>query len=222
MMRKLTLLVTFLLLFLNACDNNQAPKNVISILSEQPEIPSTKPTASAPPTETNKPTLLPLTEQEIYDVELLRLSWTREQMNELGLEKIINEGTAETIYSNEDASYSFFDFYSSLTTPAFVSVYGDIAGPRNIRVGDSFEDVLNRFPVEQDWKISDSGLFYGQFDYAAELKFSKLTGRVADSDYADVENGKKIVLCTEEVLPALTIHFANDVVTHFTIITVAD
>jgi len=89
-------------------------------------------------------------------------------------------------------------------------VYGnlDVDGPKAISVGDSFQDVLDKFPHEKDWKKSQNGEFYGQ------LKKDEF---VATGFVTTDGNNKEIVVWPQESLPRLVIFFEDDVVTHYTI-----
>lgn len=81
-------------------------------------------------------------------------------------------------------------------------------GPRNIRIGDDFEDVLARFPQEQDYKTHPESCFYGETTYNNE------SGAV----YTDFEgNIDHITLVTKDVIPFVKIHFQNNLVASYAI-----
>lgn len=160
--------------------------------------------------ETNKPTTEVFTVQEIFDFEFLRADWTKDLMEEHGFEKRINELGGETTYYDDKIEYVYFDFYNA-PTPAVVHVFGeDIPGPREIKVGDSFEEVLNLFPQEGNWEESPFGTVYGNFDPDAEEETKKLSAYVTT-----YENRKDLTLLTENVNPALRIFFEDDQLTGY-------
>ncbi|MDQ6420815.1 stalk domain-containing protein [Paenibacillus sp. LHD-117] len=158
-----------------------------------------------------------LTKQEMYDFQFLRADWTKERFEKLGsFEKVVNEPGAETTYRDEDIRYIFMDRFSAITTPSVIEVYGDVPGPRGIRVGDSFDEVLALFTQDDVWKSNELGLFFGQFD----SKESPIGG----TGYVSVfENGQKeITLISEDIIPFFRIFMKDDVVTHYTFFMVGD
>lgn len=149
------------------------------------------------------------TAKEVLNFEQLRADWTKEQMEEHGFEKQVNGPGGETTYSDGRIRYVYFDFYDA-PTPAIVDVYGDIPGPRGIKVGDAFEEVLALFPQEVDWEINPFGTLYGNFDPDAEEETKALSAYVTT-----YENRKEITLLTEKVLPSLRIFFEDGKLTHY-------
>jgi len=151
-----------------------------------------------------------LTANELFEFELLRADWTDEQMINLGLKKEVNELAGERTYSNESVMYSYGNIYGNNKTPDWMDVYGviDVKGPRDIAVGDSFEDVLKKFPQQKDWKTSPNGEFYGEVSKENYIP----TGIV-------IENGdaKKIIVWPQDGVPSLHIFFKDDKVEHYTI-----
>lgn len=125
-------------------------------------------------------------------------------MEESGLEKRVNEAGGETYYSNDIVTYSYFDFNED-TTPGVIDVHGEYPGPRGIRVGDSFKDVMSLFPQDKDWQVNNEGIFY-------EDKNSEAKGYV--QTYED--GAKEITINGEERYPFLRIFFKEDLVTHYT------
>ncbi|RJX40600.1 hypothetical protein D3P09_00860 [Paenibacillus pinisoli] len=136
-MKKDIWLIPLLCILLAGCSN---PKPVMEIEIEDTLIPShiTTPLASVAPSPSHLPELPVFTEVEMFHFGLLRADWTKEHMEEEGVEK---EGNGDqTTCSNEDMTYIYFDWYNTLT-PAVVNVFGEVPGPRGMRVGDSFEQV---------------------------------------------------------------------------------
>nr|WP_308634089.1 copper amine oxidase N-terminal domain-containing protein [Paenibacillus silvisoli] len=136
------------------------------------------------------------TSREIVQFDLLRPDWTKEQMEEIGLRKEVNELGGETRYANDIVTYTYFDFNHD-ATPGVVDIHGDYAGPRGIRVGDTFEQVMSLFPQLQDWRSSKEGLFYGQVDPYKGFPIG-LTGSV----YTYEDGAKDVSLATESIYPA--------------------
>jgi hypothetical protein len=156
--------------------------------------------------------LTKLTADELYNFELLRADWTEEQMLKLGLTKEVNDLTGERTYSNEYIKYSFGNIYGNNETPDLVDVYGktDVQGPRGITVGDTFDNVLKKFPQEKDWRKSVNGEFYGEVSKDSVVP----TGLVSE-----IESVKetKIVIWPQGQVPRLVVFLKNGVVDHYTI-----
>ncbi|KRE51508.1 hypothetical protein [Paenibacillus sp. Soil522] len=156
-MKKVFVLLALLSMMLCACTESNTSMQTNPTQSEI--APSPSPVESIPNPETNVPVSAVLTEQEIYDFELLRSDWTKEQIGVLGLKKEVNEGAGETYFSNELVKYIFFDYIEE-TTPAVVDVFGESVGPRGISVGDTFDDVMALFPQDEDWRSNVYGTHY--------------------------------------------------------------
>ncbi|MGM0885271.1 MAG: hypothetical protein ACQEXQ_30040 [Bacillota bacterium] len=207
-MKKVFVLLALLSMMLCACTESNTSMQTNPTQSEI--APSPSPLENIPNPETNVPVSAVLTEQEIYDFELLRSDWTKEQIGVLGLKKEVNEGAGETYFSNELVKYIFFDYIEE-TTPAVVDVFGESVGPRGISVGDTFDDVMTLFPQDEDWRSNAYGVFYGQYDKYKERPIG-MTGYVSTDD-----NGDKYITFTTEKSPWMRIFFQGDVVTHYTI-----
>lgn len=149
-MGKIIVLLAFLSIVLCACNSN-SPMQTDLTQSDIISMPLPSETSVSVPSETNAPVPAVLTEQDIYDFELLRSDWSKEQMEELGLEKEVNVPAGETYYSNDFIRYTYFDYVEEVT-PAVVHVYGEYPGPRGISVGNHFDDVLALFPQDEDWR----------------------------------------------------------------------
>ena len=152
-----------------------------------------------------------LTAEELNKLEFLRAVWTENQMIGDGFELKQNQ-EYDRIYSKGYIEYHYGNELGNGTTPDWVSVYGDIdvQGPRDISVGDRFEDVLSKFPKEKNWKDSESGVFYGEFEDNDDQPY--LVGAVGESGDARV-----ISIYPKEGIPCLFIYFKNDVVVSYTI-----
>lgn len=101
-----------------------------------------------------------------------------------------------------------FEGDSDTVTYIMVTNYQWKYGPRNIRIGDSFEDVLARFPQEQDYKTHPESCFYGETTYHNE-------GGAVYLDYDG--NVDHIILVTKEVLPFMKIYFKDNKVSNYVI-----
>lgn len=212
-MKKNIILFLLMSIIISACSSTPSTKTspTPSDISPSPVASTLVSETSTPePSETNVPVSAVFAIQEIYDFELLRSDWTKEQMEELGLKKEVNEGAGETYFSNELIKYIYFDYIEE-TTPAVVDVFGECVGPRGISVGDTFDDVMALFPQDEDWRSNAYGLFYGQFDKYKERPIG-FTGYVSTDD-----NGDKEITFTTDKSPWMRIFFQGDVVTHYTI-----
>lgn len=206
--------INLVFILVAGCSNS---KPVMEIGIQDTLIPShiTTPLVSVTPSPDNSPELPVFTEEEMFQFELLRADWTKEQMEAEGLEKEVIESGDLTIYSNQVLTYTYFDWFNTLT-PAVVDVFGDVPGPRGIRVGDSFEQVLALFPQDKDWKSDPHGFFYGDIENEYDPLEYALTGYVRE-----YEAGKEISLVVEGGFPFLRIFFEDDIMTHYTFYLIA-
>lgn len=211
-MKKALVLFALLSMTLSACTTSSMPTQNVQLESAANSSPSPLPTESIPPAATKAPAPAIMTEQDIFDFELLRKDWTKEQMEELGLEKKVNEAAGETIYSNDYISYTYTFRGTDDALPGIIDVFGETAdGPRGISVGDTFEDVMALFPQDEDWQNNTFGLFYGQFDKYKERP-------IGSAGYVYMnENGEKDITLTTGTYTWMRIFFQEDVVTHYTI-----
>jgi hypothetical protein len=156
----------------------------------------------------------PLTQAELKDFPLLREDWTEAQMLDAGLNQRIYPAGFR-VYYNDSVNYQFGSPYGNGLTPDSLRVYGliEVAGPRKICVGDSFEEVLAKFPEEQDWRTSENGLFYGQM-----IK-DQYTAHGHAYEFNDT---KRITLAPSEGLPFIQIDFKNDILTEYRIYFISD
>lgn len=212
-MKKNIILLLMLSFTLIACSSTSSPNTSPTpsdILPSPVESTLVSETSTPAPSETNMPVTAVLTEQDIYDFELLRSDWTKEQMGELGLKKEVNDLGGETYFSNELVEYIYFDYFEE-KTPAIVDVFGECVGPRGNNIGDTFDDVMAMFPQDEDWRSNAHGVFYGQFDKYKERTIG-FTGYVSTD-----ENGDKDITLTTDKSLWMRIFFQGDVVTHYTI-----
>ncbi|MBO7745683.1 copper amine oxidase N-terminal domain-containing protein [Paenibacillus sp. MWE-103] len=151
----------------------------------------------------------PLTRKEILQTDWLRADWTKEQMEEAGFDKEVDESGAETTYTDGSVTYTYFDFDRD-PTPGAVDVRDALAGPRGIRTGDTFEQVMSSFPQYRDWR-EGLGIFYGKSD-----PYKGYT--IGPTGYVKTYDGEKeVTLCAEDRYPFMRIFFHSGVVSHFTI-----
>ncbi len=81
-------------------------------------------------------------------------------------------------------------------------------GPRNIRLGEDFEDVLARFPQEQDYKTHPENCFYGETTYLNE----------GGAVYLDYEgNIDQMIIVPKDVLPFMKVYFKDNKVSGYVI-----
>ncbi|KJS20053.1 MAG: hypothetical protein VR72_16165 [Clostridiaceae bacterium BRH_c20a] len=115
-------------------------------------------------------------------------------------------GTTTYIYAG--AEY-VFEEHSSTVSYIRVTDFQWKYGPRNIRIGESFEDVLKRFPQEQDYRTHPNGCFYGQNTYMDE------GGAVYYNTDGSISN---ITVVPKDVLPFCKIYFQDGVVSRYDIL----
>ena len=146
--------------------------------------------------------------EEIFDFPLIRSDWSKEQMEKAGLSKD-TLGEDETYYFDDTVRYTYFDWRPESTTPGSVNIFGHYTGPRGIKVGDSFQEVLSRFPNEKDWKTSEFGEFYGKINETEEKEpFGSVTV---------IDNGEIwLTLSPAGYGPFFRVFFEDDKVTHYT------
>lgn len=135
---------------------------------------------------------------------------TREQLiKKLGQPQRIEyeeEGTDE-IYNYGNVKYSFYSYGEYQQYVQYAEIIGRMnQTPRNIQVGDKFQDVLNKFPQEKDYQKNEYGIFYGDAPSSPE---GSSFGLVDDTfDY-----GKPTIsLVSEKSRPMLKVHFENGTV----------
>ncbi|WP_066495546.1 hypothetical protein [Abyssisolibacter fermentans] len=179
-------LIIFTTLIFSSCKNNEKKKEQTTNTFVEPRIFSV---------------------EEIYNFELLRSDWTKEQMDKANFKKKDNEPNGWTTYCDDNIEYIYYDWFES-KTPEVIAVYGEYEGPRGIKIGDKFEDVLYKFPQEKDWKKSTFGEFYGTI---YETEQWEPVGNVGIRN----EEEKHITLHSKQGGPFYTIYFKNDIVTHY-------
>ncbi|WDV48141.1 hypothetical protein PV797_10685 [Clostridiaceae bacterium M8S5] len=145
--------------------------------------------------------------KEIYEFKLLRSDWTKEQMEKEDFKKKDDEPEGWTTYCDDGVEYLYYDWFES-KTPEVITVYGKHEGPRGIKIGDKFEEVLSKFPQEKDWKKSDYGEFYGTIYDTDQWE---PTGNVGIRN----EEEKHITLHSKQGGPFFTIYFRNNIVSQY-------
>lgn len=157
-----------------------------------------------------------LSSQELLALDFLHEDWPKERFEQLGFQKVSDDQNGITLYSNGETSYTFLDFFNAISTPSIVNVIGKTPGPRNIQVGDTLSQILEKFPAEREWKNSSSGVFYGQYDSDAET--NGMSGRVDVYEFRK----KELTILTEDSVPYLRVYFENDIVTNYSIYLTGD
>ena len=89
----------------------------------------------------------------------------------------------------------------------YVNKKTDVPSPRGIRIGDTFDDVLHKFPQEKDYLSSPEGYFYGDDMWSEEP-----VGFVLKDN-----NSVEIVVATSSWGPALKIFFEDGEVIRYMI-----
>ncbi|MGO4699426.1 hypothetical protein AB4Z50_34865 [Paenibacillus sp. 2TAB26] len=211
-MRKNIIFLFLLSMVLTGCSTNSSMETSPSPIPSPVESTPVAETSTPVPSETNVPTPEVMTKQEIYDFDLIRSDWTKERMEELGLNKEVNDSGGETYFSNDVVKYIYFDARSVETTPAVIDVFGDHPGPRGVRVGDTFENVMSLFPQNEDWRINANGVFYGKYNPDAAQDTWGSSGYVITQD----DGSREVSIITEDVYPFVRFFLKDDVLTHFT------
>jgi hypothetical protein len=113
----------------------------------------------------------------------------------------------------EDNSYEVFIYggveYQSIEGTGVIHVinikeFSDADSPRDIKVGDSFDSVMAKFPKEQNPEQSDEGFLFGQ---------STLTGQggaIYDDCLPDGTPVRKLIVTSENVDPFMIVYFKDD------------
>jgi hypothetical protein len=107
------------------------------------------------------------------------------------------------IYYYEDAEY-----YCVFSKVDFICVSErtNASSPRGIRIGDTFAEVLNKFPQEKDYLSNTGGYFYGSDVW------SEPVGYVSNSN-----DSIEIIVTADPWGPALKVYFKSDKVTSYRI-----
>jgi hypothetical protein len=121
------------------------------------------------------------------------------------IEKPLDSALNTSTYVYEGVEY-IFEGESNTVSYIIVTDAQLEYGPRNIRIGESLEDVLSRFPQEQDYRTHPNNCFYGETTYLEK----------GGAVYPD-ENGSVIIVVPQEVLPFMKIHFQDGVVSRYII-----
>lgn len=82
--------------------------------------------------------------------------------------------------------------------------------PRDIEIGDSFEDVITKVPQEQDWRKGENKVFYGDDVAVFSLYHHSEQGTVSTDEVGNIEG---ITIIPKGALPSLTISFEENKVT---------
>ncbi len=148
-----------------------------------------------------------VTRQELTDYKLYRPEMTvKEALNE-GFEASISPEGME--YSNDFVSYNFWDGDS---TPFTMTIFAncEAVAPRDIKIGDSFKEVLCSLPNEKDWITDSENLVYGKVSNPDIGPEEHATAHID-------ENGHGIItIVPAEGLPYIQIYFEEGIVDHFT------
>lgn len=201
------LLLNFKALIINVVNNNV---KYIEILAETKLVDETETEESENP-EVPENDSTYLSAAELNSFELLRADWTTDQMEELGLQKDINEPAGETTYFNDVIKYVYSLYFSETPLLFSVTVLGpcEVDGPRGISIGDTFEEVLTLFPQEKDWEKSLRGEFYGLLYEGAE--------RQEPTGYVHGSNGMKTITITTARNPWIRFEFKDDILVSYSI-----
>lgn len=124
----------------------------------------------------------------------------------------MGEGMGYTKYFYEDAEYHFF--YDQLSSTQHIISYIKVnkadakEGPRGLKIGDTLEQVLAKYPQEKDWQTDVNGSFYGEDTYFGD----------AGAVYKDENGSPNLVILTPiDVVPFMRIDITENKVSSYTL-----
>jgi outer membrane protein assembly factor BamE (lipoprotein component of BamABCDE complex) len=124
-------------------------------------------------------------------------------------------GSASYVYNYDDATYYAIEMQhevNGVMVPHIgintISVRKNVGAPspRNIQIGDSFEDVLNKFPQEKNYLSDPGGYFYGSDVW------EEPAGYVSNDS-----EGIEIIVSAGSYDNALKVYFEDGIVTGYLI-----
>ena len=128
-----------------------------------------------------------LSEEELLSYAFTGLGKPAAEVIKEGAIKVPDPNEGFIAYHKDGVVYEYLPQDES--KPVAVSVYKSIdEGIRGIKVGDTFESVIEKFPQDSDWQTSEYGVIYDAEDegwaIAGEDEFGKyVTAVVADEKY---------------------------------------
>lgn len=100
----------------------------------------------------------------------MKAPFTKDKITAIyGNPQSITEHFGNLVWNYEGIKFYFSDQYSDYSEDTAISIEAenkDITVSRNIKIGDSFESVLAKFPKEYDYTTNEDGFFYGSYDGA--------------------------------------------------------
>lgn len=152
----------------------------------------------------------------------LNLVWQKMTMTQVDIEN--NHAYTEKNESEDGIDYIsdsfefYFPFDSIDKNPAFITVLkdgnGQFTGPRDISVGDTFDETLAKFPQDNDWETNSAGCFYGDTSY--DDSRNEFEGGAVFKDLNG--NIDQMVLTTRLLTPFLKIYFKDNVIINYVIV----
>ena len=128
------------------------------------------------------------------------------------IDDVIDDGIAYTKYIYADATYYFYynAASSAQRTISYIEVTTSTAkeGPRGLKVGDTLDEVLAKYPQEKDWKTDTNGSFYGEDTFNGD----------AGAVYKDENDAPNLIILTpKEIVPFIRIDIQDHTVTSYTL-----
>lgn len=109
-------------------------------------------------------------------------------------------------YHANEESTSYYEkdgvHYINYVSTIYVYVRSNLPSPRGIRVGDSFEDVMAKFPQEKNYLEDEYGCFYGEYVYLSDFgRVYGNYGRVLEQD------GRREIWIATAEMPFMKLYF---------------
>ncbi|WP_206459261.1 hypothetical protein [Anaerovorax sp. IOR16] len=169
--------------------------------------------------------------QSQFSIDELTMDWIDPQItidelekNQEYIDKVVSEDTMYITYEMDHFLYTFTtdkDNWGNLSHKLIlVEIFKNkdqFSGPRDIKIGDDFNSVIEKFPQDYNWEDNAEGLFYGESGVIYDSKFEK-------GSVTKLENGmiEFITLVPKGYPPFMKIYFENNKVTHMIIYYILD
>lgn len=139
-----------------------------------------------------------ITHEELIEFRLFRPNLTVEGALKEGFK--LEETMSGIECTNE---YVMYFFLEEGNTPYAMEIFdkSEFKAPRDIMIGDSFQDVLCLLPNENEWSIEEGGYIYGK-----ENNFD-LPPEHSASSYIDNNGNGNLSIMTNEGLPYVQLRF---------------
>jgi len=114
-------------------------------------------------------------------------------------------------YGNKEYDYGAFRYFEDSDGSGAVHIIGKtVLTPRNIQVGDSFQEVMNKFPQERDFRTTPDGNFYGVMELRGDFYYD--CGRVNEGGDPQYGGEGLTISIFSESDPWIKVHFEGGLV----------